>query len=893
MNLKNIRSALMFIIAITTITGGKSQNNFNISSDFRLSMNYTVPMHYSVKLAFINTKMNDSKPSFIMDKYNYFYGDSNCGRWLIATHIQTIGARRIFPCWDDPQIRTTFDISIQHPSNSVALSNMPTQGYGVTNDNNNDTTTYFFTTPPLSTYHIAIAVTNYNYTRINSDVSLWCRECDRKNTFKFAKRVIETVTSHLESEFKDLDNRQLDHVAIPNFPEDSTSKWGLIFYREENLIYNEQDPIMRKIEVARLIAHKIAYQWFGNAISSSRWSSFWLHDGLATLFGEEAIVKTLNNSEILDFFIVQNQYESLHLDDYFKMNPPLMNNLSEINSLFSFPCCIKVPIVLRMLKNAITDKAFRSGIHTYLHQHMFKSVTFYEFWLIQVVTAESYGYHITDKFLNWILYEHYPFLKWTQNGSFYGELAQASDFSTLHYGNWWMRINVIVKSSSGQSYKTRQTLERHASIFALVIQGDMIIIDIQQAGKYLSSNLLCMYDYFYMSVRNSYRYFLFVFFTYKYLISDMPHLCSTIIQKQKEINFKIFLLIYLIVYNSILLYCTTGYYRFEYSDENWHKIAHYLNSSEYKNVSAINRAKIIDDACYFTIARKFNIRRAMDILTFWKITNYLRQETNYVAWYPMFKMFEYLSTLIPFSEHTIGTFIKQKLKELLVGPFEILIVSSEHLPENDLTICLKQEIFKWACTLRHSPCLEMAQRKLLMHYKNPASINSPEWKEWAFCKGLLKANISVWNIVKYRWMKNKQYELLPYLACTRDPSIILEYLPYVLWNPMTYETQDTAIIRSYINIFHTFVAKHANNYFIFTNVLLNLKRIKPKEISIIVALTDIINHVYSEKHLNEILIHLEQQKYITDDQQISEIQHKIQIRLSQIRDQIDYFQFLV
>ncbi|TGZ56613.1 Glutamyl aminopeptidase [Temnothorax longispinosus] len=848
MNLKNIRSALMFIIAITTITGGKSQNNFNISSDFRLSMNYTVPMHYSVKLAFINTKMNDSKPSFIMDKYNYFYGDSNViinifqpiqnitlhainihlsdeaklikkngliyksayttsttnsldlffndtlfpglyklklefygqishnnsegffrnihvneqgnTAWLIATHIQTIGARRIFPCWDDPQIRTTFDISIQHPSNSVALSNMPTQGYGVTNDNNNDTTTYFFTTPPLSTYHIAIAVTNYNYTRINSDVSLWCRECDRKNTFKFAKRVIETVTSHLESEFKDLDNRQLDHVAIPNFPEDSTSKWGLIFYREENLIYNEQDPIMRKIEVARLIAHKIAYQWFGNAISSSRWSFFWLHDGLATLFGEEAIVKTLNNSEILDFFIVQNQYESLHLDDYFKMNPPLMNNLSEINSLFSFPCCIKVPIVLRMLKNAITDKAFRSGIHTYLHQHMFKSVTFYEFWLIQVVTAESYGYHITDKFLNWILYEHYPFLKWTQNGSFYGELAQASDFSTLHYG---------------QSYKTRQTLERHASIFALVIQGDMIIIDIQQAG----------------------------------------------------------------------------YYRFEYSDENWHKIAHYLNSSEYKNVSAINRAKIIDDACYFTIARKFNIRRAMDILTFWKITNYLRQETNYVAWYPMFKMFEYLSTLIPFSEHTIGTFIKQKLKELLVGPFEILIVSSEHLPENDLTICLKQEIFKWACTLRHSPCLEMAQRKLLMHYKNPASINSPEWKEWAFCKGLLKANISVWNIVKYRWMKNKQYELLPYLACTRDPSIILEYLPYVLWNPMTYETQDTAIIRSYINIFHTFVAKHANNYFIFTNVLLNLKRIKPKEISIIVALTDIINHVYSEKHLNE------------------------------------------
>jgi len=48
---------------------------------------------------------------------------------------------------------------------------------------------------------------------------------------------------------------------------------------------------MRKIEIARLIAPKIAYQWFGNAVSSHWWSSYWLHNGLAILFGEEAISK--------------------------------------------------------------------------------------------------------------------------------------------------------------------------------------------------------------------------------------------------------------------------------------------------------------------------------------------------------------------------------------------------------------------------------------------------------------------------------------------------------------------------------------------------------------------------------------------------------------------------
>jgi len=48
---------------------------------------------------------------------------------------------------------------------------------------------------------------------------------------KFAKRVIENVTSYLKSEFAEIEIPKIDHVAIPNFPQDGTSKWGLIFHR--------------------------------------------------------------------------------------------------------------------------------------------------------------------------------------------------------------------------------------------------------------------------------------------------------------------------------------------------------------------------------------------------------------------------------------------------------------------------------------------------------------------------------------------------------------------------------------------------------------------------------------------------------------------------------------
>jgi len=66
----------------------------------------------------------------------------------------------------------------------------------------------------------------------------------------------------------------------------------IIIFREADLFCDKQlDPVMRQMEVARLIAPKIAYQWFSNVFSSSSWSHIWLHNGLAILFAEKAIVK--------------------------------------------------------------------------------------------------------------------------------------------------------------------------------------------------------------------------------------------------------------------------------------------------------------------------------------------------------------------------------------------------------------------------------------------------------------------------------------------------------------------------------------------------------------------------------------------------------------------------
>jgi len=101
----------------------------------------------------------------------------------------------------------------------------------ITATDTNYTWTHFDISPPISTYQVAIAMTNYSFTRINKTVALWYRNGFKMNNLKFAKQVIKNITLYLKSEFKEIDIPKMDHVVIPNFPQDGTSKLGLIFYR--------------------------------------------------------------------------------------------------------------------------------------------------------------------------------------------------------------------------------------------------------------------------------------------------------------------------------------------------------------------------------------------------------------------------------------------------------------------------------------------------------------------------------------------------------------------------------------------------------------------------------------------------------------------------------------
>jgi len=122
----------------------------------------------------------------------------------------------------------------------------------------------------------------------------------------------------------------------------------------------------------------------------------------------------------------------------------------------------------------------------------------------EILANLIYLYDISNEFLNWMKYLHYPVVSWTQESRSYGKLSQ--NFGTT-YGKWWLPIRLVLKSVSirgipswhhGTSLvllKQLPSLNIFNNIFK-VIQSDWVMIDVLQAGKCVLQHylyILCNY----------------------------------------------------------------------------------------------------------------------------------------------------------------------------------------------------------------------------------------------------------------------------------------------------------------------------------------------------------------------------------------------------------------
>lgn len=174
-------------------------------------------------------------------------------------------ARRAFPCWDEPAIKATFDITLVVPKDRIALSNMPVVSEKSLDDGWRSV--HFDTTPIMSTYLVAAVVGEYDYVEGKSKDGVLVRvftPVGKKEQGLFALDVATKVLPYYKEYFKiSYPLPKMDLVAIADFSAGAMENWGLVTYRESFVLVDpENTSLIRKQSIALTVGHEIAHQWF-------------------------------------------------------------------------------------------------------------------------------------------------------------------------------------------------------------------------------------------------------------------------------------------------------------------------------------------------------------------------------------------------------------------------------------------------------------------------------------------------------------------------------------------------------------------------------------------------------------------------------------------------------
>ncbi|MGI0011292.1 MAG: M1 family metallopeptidase, partial [Nitrosopumilaceae archaeon] len=358
--------------------------------------------------------LNDKLVGLYRSEYKDKQGKT---KFMASTQFEAADARRAFPCWDEPDAKATFDVSVIAESNLTAISNMPV----VSKKKISKKTLFKFgRTPVMSTYLLYVGVGELEFLqcRLGKTQIRIVTTKGKKNLGKLSLQFTKQFLKWYEDYFKiPYPLPKLDMIAVPDFASGAMENWGAITFRETILLY---DPMTSSTEtkqhIAEVISHEIAHQWFGNLVTMKWWNDLWLNESFATFMATKAVHKYYPHWDLWDQFLIGETSGAMSLDAL-KTSHPIdvkVNKPSEVREIFDEISYNKGGSVLRMLENFLGEENFRKGLKNYLTKHKYGNATTEDLWNV----LESVSKKPVRKMMNsWVRQVGYPIIEATAKDS--------------------------------------------------------------------------------------------------------------------------------------------------------------------------------------------------------------------------------------------------------------------------------------------------------------------------------------------------------------------------------------------------------------------------------------------------------------------------------------------
>lgn len=296
------------------------------------------------------------------------------------TQFQPIGARLVFPGFDDPQFKTPFDISVVTRDGHAVLTT--TAEVRRTEVEGGRVRISFEETPPLPTYLIAFAVGPLDVvdapalppTEVRS-APLPLRGAATRgkgDQLSFALRNTAPILEQLEDYFgTPHPYPKLDLIASPDFGFAAMENVGAIIYGDPLLLLGDTDPPLGQLRSFGTVhAHELAHQWFGNLVTPVWWTDIWLNESFANWMGNRTAALWRPDLEI-DNYNVLEALAAMNADARVSaraVREPISRN-QDIAASFDGITYQKGGGVLSMMERFMGAEAFRASVRLHMRRH--------------------------------------------------------------------------------------------------------------------------------------------------------------------------------------------------------------------------------------------------------------------------------------------------------------------------------------------------------------------------------------------------------------------------------------------------------------------------------------------------------------------------------------------
>jgi len=519
---------------------------------------------YTVKLEF-NGQLANTMAGFYKSSYKTKSGQM---KHMATTQFEATDARAAFPCFDEPEFKSQFIVTLVHEKGYKALSNMPVAK--VVSRDDGYLESHFKETVKMSTYLLAFIVCDFAYkeshTKRGNRIRVWSRK-DAINSTDLALSVAENVLNYYEKFFNiPYPLPKIDLVAVPDFAAGAMENWGILTFRETYLL---SDPASSsaadKQDVAIVVAHELAHQWFGNLVTMKWWNDLWLNEGFANYVEYIGTDHFRKDWKVLEQFVAHTLQTALSSDSMVNTHPISVpvNNPSQITEIFDSISYDKGSSVIRMLRSFIGDKKFQKGLELYLNRHKYGNAEADDLWkALSKVCKDLDVKAIMD---TWIKQKGYPVVFITDNN------LQARDGSKK-----------------------------------LIASQKRFLRDVKQGTPKFNDEA------------KGYNWHV----PLTYVTSHKPHKKHTVWMKNTHAQIPLGKTKYRWIKANV---GQTGFYRVNYDQKNWNRLTNQL-SSNHKVFAAVDRSGLIDDAFNLARAGQLGMSTALGL------TAYLDKEREYVPW---------------------------------------------------------------------------------------------------------------------------------------------------------------------------------------------------------------------------------------------------------------------